>query len=99
MAWICGRKHALQNRGVDDLVKKQSLKESVCKLRMCHEQGSRLVWMRNHESFELGQDLYQLSRIHCGKRLANHVQGRCSGRNGDALRKVTEEGGFVFRAF
>ncbi len=39
----------LENRGVDDLVKKQSLKESVCELRVCHEQSSRLVGMRNHE--------------------------------------------------
>jgi hypothetical protein len=54
-------------------------------------------WRRNKVThFELCQDLYQLSRIHRGKRLANHVQGRRSGRNGDALRKGAEEGGFVF---
>ena len=48
--------------------------------------------------FELGQDFYQLSRIHRGKRLANHVQGRHSGRNRDALGKAAEKGGFVFGA-
>ncbi|SRR6266702_4506291 len=48
--------------------------------------------------FELGQDFYQLCGIHRGKRLANHVQGRRSGRNGDALRKAAEEGGFVLAA-
>lgn len=58
VAGICGCKHALKNRGVDDLVKKQSLEESICELRMCHEQSSRLVWMRNHESLELCQDFY-----------------------------------------
>jgi hypothetical protein len=39
----------LENSRVYYFVKKKSLKESICQLRMCYEERSRLVWVGNHE--------------------------------------------------